>query len=118
LSVEENQISDISALSELTDLRVILLDSNSITDTSPLSGLTKIGEVEEDMWMWLDQREGIEISLGLRDNQIASIEPLVDNEGLSVPDGIDLRGNPLSTQSLDTYVPQLEDRGVNVLYDA
>jgi len=96
-------------------LRVIWLDSNNITDISPLSGLIKIGEVEED-W-WLDEREGIEICLGLRDNQIAAIEALVGNEGLSEGDGIDLRGNPLSSDSLSTYIPQLEERGVNVLYD-
>jgi hypothetical protein len=41
----------------------------------------------------------------------------VDNEGLSDGDGVDLRGNPLSSYSLDTYIPQLEERGVDVLYD-
>jgi hypothetical protein len=55
---------------------------------------------------------------GLSDNQIVSVQALADNEGLSVADGIDLRVNPLSTESLGTYLPQLEERGVNVLYDA
>jgi internalin A len=116
LSLEENQISDISALSDLTDLRVIWLDSNNITDISPLSGLIKIGEVEEDSW--LDERQGIAVCLGLSGNQIAAIEALVGNEGLSEGDGIDLRGNPLSSDSLNTYLPQLQGRGVNVLHDA
>jgi len=97
-------------------LRAIWLDSNNIADISPLSGLTKIGEVEED-W-WLDEREEMEICLGLRDNQITDIGPLVQNEGLSEGDGIDLRGNPLSSDSVSTYLPQLEQRGVNVLCDA
>jgi hypothetical protein len=96
-------------------LTVIWLDGNGIIDISSLSGLIKLGEVEQNSW--LDQREGIAICLGLSDNQIVSIQALVDNEGLSVADGIDLRGNPLSTESLGTYLPQLEDRGVNVLYD-
>jgi hypothetical protein len=76
--------------------------------------LIKIGEVEQD-W-WLDERDGIAICLGLSGNQIAAIEALVGNVGLSVGDGIDLRGNPLSSDSLNTYLPQLEERGVNVLY--
>jgi hypothetical protein len=97
-------------------LSVIWLDNNNITDISPLSGLIKIGEVEKD-W-WLDQREGIEISLGLRDNQIAAIQALLGNVGLSQGDGIDLRGNPLSSDSLNTYLPQLQGRGVNILHDA
>jgi Leucine-rich repeat (LRR) protein len=103
-------------MSGLTNLTVVWLDGNSITDISALSGLIKIGEVEQDLW--LDQREGIAICLGLSDNQIESIAALVDNEGLSVADGIDLRGNALSTESLGTYLPQLEERGVNVLHDA
>jgi Leucine-rich repeat (LRR) protein len=115
LTLDQNQIADISALSNLTDLRVIWLDNNNITDISPLSGLIRIGEVEQD-W-WLDQREGIAICLGLGDNQIADIEALVGNEGLSEGDGVDLRGNPLGRDALNTYLPQLEERGVNVLYD-
>jgi internalin A len=115
LILDHNQLSDISALSNLTNLTAIWLDSNNITDLSPLSGLTSLGEVEDDSW--LDRREEIAICLGLHDNQIIDIQALVDNEGLSVADGIDLRGNPLGTESLGTYLPQLEERGVNVLYD-
>jgi len=78
--------------------------------------LTRIGEVEQGLR--LDQREGMAICLGLCNNQVTTIEALVGNVGLSVGDGIDLRGNPLSSDSLNTYVPQLEERGVNVLCDA
>jgi len=117
LALDGNQITALSALSGLTDLRIVWLDNNNIADISPLSGLIRIGEVEEDD-PWLDEREGIKISIGLRDNQITDIGPLVENEGLSEGDGIDLRGNPLSNYSLNTYIPQLEERGVNVvLYD-
>jgi len=42
---------------------------------------------------------------------------LVQNEGLSEEDGIDLRGNPLSSDSLNIYIPELEGRGVNVVHD-
>jgi hypothetical protein len=97
-------------------LSALWLDNNNITDISPLSALIRMGEVEEGD-PWLDERDGTKVSLGLRNNQITDIKALVDNEGLSEGDGIDLRGNPLSSYSLDTYIPQLEGRGVNVLYD-
>jgi len=41
--------------------------------------------------------------------------PLVENSGLSVGDDVVLRNNPLSTDSLNVYIPQLEQRGVKVL---
>jgi internalin A len=102
VTLDHNQITDIGPLSGLTNLTVIWLDGNSITDISSLSGLIKIGDVEQNSW--LDQREGIAICLGLSDNQIVSVQALADNEGLSVADGIDLRVNPLSTESLGTHI--------------
>ena len=113
LRLEDNQISDISALAGLTELGLLLLDYNQIADISAISGLTKLGE-----GTWFPEREGIPICLGLRSNQVADINPLVQNAGLANGDGIDLRENSLSAQSYNTYIPQLEARGVNVLYDA
>jgi hypothetical protein len=55
-----------------------------------------------------------ELSLG--GNQIGDIEPLVDNPGLGEGDYVDLVFNPLSDTSLNTYIPQLEARGVIVDY--
>ncbi len=37
------------------------------------------------------------------------------NEGLSEGDWINLKGNPLSEASLNTCIPQLQGRGVNIL---
>ncbi|MCL0076052.1 PKD domain-containing protein, partial [Dehalococcoidia bacterium] len=54
------------------------------------------------------------IRLPLAVNQITDISPLVQNEGLSRTDEIDLRGNPLSEESLNTYIPELRARGVTV----
>ncbi|MCL0048165.1 leucine-rich repeat domain-containing protein, partial [Dehalococcoidia bacterium] len=113
-----NQITDISALSALTELRMLYLDDNQIADIMPLSGLTKVGEVEYVWWLEeVMEREGVKIHLGLANNQITDISPLVQNEGLSQTDGIDLRGNPLSQESHQTYLPELKARGVEVLYD-
>ena len=115
-----NQASDISPLSALTQLRALYLDSNQVIDVTPISSLTKLGEVEYAWWAmgWLEEREGTLIHLGLWRNEISDLSPLVENEGLSVGDGIDLRTNPLSEDSLNTYIPQIQGRGVNVLYDA
>jgi internalin A len=100
LGLGDNQISNVSALSGLTSLTGLDLSYNQISDVSPLSGLTSLTE------------------LYLNNNQIADITPLVDNSGLGEGDTIDLRGNPLSAESLSTLIPQLEARGVEVLYDA
>jgi hypothetical protein len=44
--------------------------------------------------------------------------PLVENAGLGIGDTVDLGLNPLSSDSATMYIAQLEERGVNVLYDA
>ena len=57
------------------------------------------------------------------DNDIADTMPLVNNLGigrrtilLGVPDEVLLDGNPLSTQSVDEYLPSLRRRGVKINY--
>jgi hypothetical protein len=42
----------------------------------------------------------------------------VNNLGLSAGDEVDLQGNPLSANSINVLIPQLEARIVTVLYDA
>jgi len=54
--------------------------------------------------------------LHLNNNQITDIEPLVNNMGLSEGDIVDLQDTPLSTESINVYIPQLEARGVEVLW--
>jgi hypothetical protein len=93
-----NQISDISPLTNLTELTDLGLANNQMSDISPLANLTSL--------TWLD----------LADNQITDISPLVDNEGLSEGDKVYLTGNPLSSDSINIYIPQLEAREVIVDY--
>jgi internalin A len=100
-----NQIGDLSPLSGLTSLTMLRVDDNQIGDVSPLSSLTNLGD------------EGYEIDLDLSGNQVSNISPLVDNPGLANGDTVDLRDNPLSAISISTYIPQLEARGVAVLWD-
>jgi len=41
---------------------------------------------------------------------------LVQNAGLGAGDTVNLEVNPLSSDSVTTYIPQLEGRGVTVSY--
>jgi len=97
LMLAYNKVSDVSPLSSLASLNVLILSENEISDISPLSGLTGLTE------------------LNLYNNKITDISPLLANSGLGEGDTIDLTGNPLSTTSLNDYIPQLEQKGVTVL---
>jgi Leucine-rich repeat (LRR) protein len=121
LDLGNNQISDISHMAGLTSLTSLYLDDNDISDLTPLSGLTSL----TDLLLGVNQISDIS-SLGgltnltelhLGDNQISDIEPLVSNTGLASGDTVDLRGNPLSTISLSTYIPALQARSVTVYWD-
>ncbi len=85
----------------LKDLRhdALGLSDNSISDVSALSELTNL--------------EDLDLAL----NNISDIAPLVANMGLGSGDEVDVRRNPLSATSLNTYIPTLQNRGVDVRYD-
>ncbi|MFC1937825.1 leucine-rich repeat domain-containing protein, partial [Chloroflexota bacterium] len=121
LYLDDNQISDISPVSALANLERLYLYDNQISDISPVSALANL----ERLYLYDNQISDISpVSalanldvLALGSNQISDISPLVANSGLSSGDFVDLQGNPLSADSLNTYIPQLEARGVEVLYD-
>jgi Leucine-rich repeat (LRR) protein len=96
LGLISNQISDISPLANLTKLINLALGWNQISDVSPLANLTNLTD------------------LCLSSNQISDILPLVENEGLGTGDSVNLQVNPLSSDSINTYIPQLKARGVIV----
>ncbi len=110
LDLQDSGISDISLLSGLTNnvsplsgstnLVWLVLSNNNISDVSPLSGLTNLG------------------NLDLALNNISDIAPLVANMGLGSGDRVDVRNNPLSATSINTHIPALQNRGIDVLYDA
>ena len=99
LSLYGNDITDISVLSGLTNLTRLYLRDNNITDISPLSGLTQL------------------TLLTLDNNDITDISPLVVNTGLGSGDTVNVRGNPLSSVSIQTHIPTLQSRGVTVEFD-
>ena len=138
-----NQISDISPLGNLTKLTVLGLNYNQISDISPLAhctNLTRLGLLRNYQIsdisplahctnltaLWLGYNQISDISplanftnptrLYLYNNQIMDISPLVQNEGIDAGDIVRLADNPLSDDSINIYIPQLEARGVDVSY--
>jgi hypothetical protein len=82
LSLANNQITDLSPLAELTNLRELFLNNNQISDLMPLAGLTNLQ------------------SLNLYDNQIIDISPLANLTNLGGPFGaLGLSGNQISDLS-------------------
>ncbi len=121
LWLNNNSITDISPLAGLNQLTWLDLDNNFITDISPLTGLNNLTT------LFLDNNSISDISavaglyqlteLDLRHNSISDISPLVENTGLGSEDDVKLRGNPLSTLSINTHIPTLQSRGVAVGFD-
>ncbi|MYF73155.1 MAG: hypothetical protein F4175_07160 [Gemmatimonadetes bacterium] len=54
--------------------------------------------------------------LGLDNNSISDLAPLVANAGLGEGDWIEVSNNPLSATSINTHIPALQSRGISVLY--
>lgn len=96
LGLARNRIAEISALRDLREVRRLRLAGNEIVDVSPLEFLTQLDELD------------------LSHNRIVDIAPLFRNTGLGDGDRIDLRGNPLSDESLTAVVAALVDRGARV----
>ena len=89
-------IASLGGLEAATGLERLYAASNGITDLSPLADLAGLRELD------------------LRHNRISDLSPLVANADLGEGDWVALDGNPLSAESLNTHVPALLERGVDV----
>ena len=97
LYLHNNQLSDISPLSDLTALQRLYLHNNQLSDISPLSGLTAL------QTLYLDNNQLSDISplsgltalegLYLHNNQLSDISPLSD---LTALEALYLNNNQLS----------------------
>ena len=96
LNIRSTQTTNINVLAGLVNLTTLYMSTNEIVDISPLLGLIYLNFVE------------------LNVNQVVDIETLVNNDGINDGDEIWLVNNPLSDISINTYIPQLESRGVTV----
>ena len=116
--INSNSISDLSPLAELTHLTRLHLDGNNISDISPLSGLTNL----VILGLWNNSISDISalaglthlFFVGLWDNKISDIAPLVANGGLGQGEEVNVSENPLSDTSIHTYIPALQSRGIEV----
>lgn len=98
INIRTNQISDISSFAVLKRLQYINLWTNQISDISVLSELTSL------------------TNLYIGRNQIEDIYPLIQNQGIGNGDIVVISYNPLSAISLNTYIPELQARGVEIYY--
>ena len=116
--INSNSISDLTPLVRLTQLAVLDLNRNAISDISALSGLTNLvvlrlgGNVITD----ISALSGLTnlVVLRLWDNNISDISPLVANRGLGTGEEISVSENPLNDTSINVHIPALQDRGVEV----
>ena len=99
LNLPGNGIVDLSPFASLTSLRRLLLRGNNIVDVSPLASLNSLEY------------------LGLAESAIADLSPLLDNAGLGDGDVLVLNGNPLGKMSVESVIPQLLERGVEVSFE-
>ena len=102
LTLWNNLISDISAVAGLTDLTELNVDNNSVSDISSVAGLTNLAR------------------LNLNNNAISDVSPLL---GLNLTGtswdstGLYLERNPLSYVSINTHLPAIQAKGVEVKFD-
>ena len=99
LEASNANINDLTGLEAATSLTWLYLGKNNITDISALSALATLTE------------------LSLFDNTISDISSLVPNTELGSGDIVDLRGNTLSAESINTHIPTLQSRGVRVHFE-
>ncbi len=95
-------ISDISALAGLTELNTLNLGNTAISDISALAGLTELN------------------TLNLGTNAISDVSPLLELNLTGTQwdsTGLYLNGNPLSYASLNTHIPAIQAKGVEVKFD-
>ncbi len=144
LFLRSNSMSDVSSLSGLTSLRTLNLDNNSISNITPLSGLTSLtslllsGNNISDISALSGLNSLLSLSLfrnnisdisvlsgltslrflTLSSNNISDLSPLVANTGLGSGDRVDVRNNPLSATSINTHIPILQDRGIELRFGA
>lgn len=119
IAINGNNISDIGVLTSLTNLNNIDFGSNSITDISVITNLPQLQYCAFYDNQITDISSFASITCDifrvyLQNNQISDLKPLVDCATIGDGDQVWLQNNPLSTTSINTYIPQLEARGVTV----
>ncbi len=92
----DSAMSNLTGLEYANNLTFLHLERTNIADISAVEKLTNLAE------------------LNLSDNNIEDLSPLVANTGLGGGDLIVVDRNPLNFVSINTHIPDLESRGVEV----
>ena len=124
LTLSHNNISDLSPLAELTQVGYLSLDNNNILDISPLAELTQLTSLNLQNNNILDISPLAELtqltSLVLQNNNISDVSPLVGLINLKQPgylySALSLSSNPLSYASINTHIPAMQTRGIDVAF--
>ncbi len=119
LYLEQNQIVDLSPLAGLTGITEMDLAENRISDVSPLANLINLGHLEISRNQITDISAFAALPLNwleVHENQIADISPLANNMALGLGDFLNLQLNPLNEQAYNIHIPELQQRGVEVLF--
>ena len=124
LDLGGNSVSNISAVSGLTNLTSLTLWGNNVSDISAVAGLTQL----TSLTLWGNNISDISAvarltrltQLHLSNNAISDVSPLL---GLNLTGtewdstGLYLRGNPLSYPSINTHIPAIQAKGIEVKFD-
>ena len=124
LLLPDNNISDISPLAELTQLNSLVLQDNNISDISPLAELTQLNSLNLENNNIFDVSPLAELtqlnSLVLQSNNISDVSPLVGLINLKQPgyfySALSLSNNPLNYASINTHIPDMQAKGINVAF--
>jgi len=117
LRLSGNQISDITPLAELTNLNILALSRNQITDLTPLANLTNLGKDLGELSLdgnQITSLEGLESltnlgTLSLRSNQITDVTPLANLTDLWM---LDLRNNNIEDVSTLAWLTKLDEHSL------
>ena len=102
LSLDSNAITNIAAVAGLRNLTHLSLNNNAIRDVSALAGLTKLK------------------ALYLFNNGISDISPLLALSLIGTwrdRTGLDVRWNPLNYASINTHIPAMRAKWIQVVYE-
>ena len=124
LSLPQNNISDLAPLAGLNRLTRLYLGFNPIFDFTPISTITSLtllhldgtGMSDVDLAALLDLASLTQLALD--SNRISDVSPLLRNGGIDDGDRVFLERNRLSLKSIETDIPALLQRGVEVSFDA
>ena len=143
-SISGSLIEDIGPIAELTELRGLQLSNTSVSDISPLKALEKLQWVglsrtlvtDIEALKGLPELTGIQFAnnevrdlslfagfdslsdLWVVQNEISDISHIVDSQTLADDSELSLQGNPLSRLAVETHIPALQARGIEVEFDA